>query len=300
MGIKKDIAELDNRWKSEYEEYVQEFESKSAELYKSFTEISMAFSGINSERLSLRDQIKYLYDFLSQWKVKDKVTPFQYVDEIPVTYVPIEKVANQHSSKYRDKSEMTRDTVKNVAKTVVLGPIHTIMNHSDLKSDYQHRLEEYEEEKNHWLNCINQCAEKKQFYAVALEIAKLYRAVLMIIRDTVQHIILPELGGITAFLYAEGVKDCVIYDDSPSNAQPVSITEYKGSKAYGQHYTFVQNAHDFYMMIVSYFTTPHLTNLLAQQNLTEQDKKEFNNKINELKQQTELLKNDVIYAEVQQ
>ena len=228
--------------------------------------------------------------------MKEKVTPFQYVDEVPDRFRSIEKIPSKHTSKYKDKNDMsTYEKLEDIDDNIVafVSPLYR----SKLKKEYSRKLEEYENESNEWAQCLAKCEEKNTYYEISLEIAKLYRIILMTIRDTVLHAILPELNGIKSFLYAEAVKDCVLYEDTLTNVRPVDIKQYKGSSAYGSHYVFVENAHDFYMMIVSYFTTAHLTKLLTQNAVTEQEKQAFDQKIIELKNQKKLLEGNMIFTE---
>ena len=284
MGVKDKIRSLDHEWERDYEEYEKNFKEKETEMRKSFEALAQAFSTTNAERARLMEPIQQLYDFLSRRNKKEAITPFQYKDEVTPAVEKINKVDNRHINKYKDKSEMSF-----AEKAEEIFSFDKFVYHGKYKKEYEQTIVAHQKAQNAWSRSLKQCEETTAYYEVALEITELYRGVLMVISNTVRKKILPELGGIKAFLYAEAVKEHIIYGDELVHVEPVDIDEYAGSKAYGKHYTFVKNAHDFYTLIVSYFTTPHLTDLLKRPDVTEEEKEDFQSKLAELQSQKVLL-----------
>ena len=74
--------------------------------------------------------------------------------------------------------------------------------------------------------------------------------------------------------------------------KPYKITEYKGTK-YNNHYQFVRNTFDFLDLCKSFFSRPLLTELMKQDEITEQQREEFNQSIYAIQDKLALLESDM-------
>ena len=120
------------------------------------------------------------------------------------------------------------------------------------------------------------------FIKDANEIAELYRQVVVIVRDSIRDKIIPEMGLIKAFLYADAIREIIVDGEKPTDVHPYSIEEYKNT-AQDMHYQFVKNAFDFYNISTNFFRKTILSDIIADKVVTEEEKRDFNEQIEAIK-----------------
>ena len=81
----------------------------------------------------------------------------------------------------------------------------------------------------------------------------------------------------------------------PCDAEIMTIDISHGT-AYDMHYIFVRNVFDYYTMIVKFFTEPILTNIVADNKVTEAEKKDFKTKENQIRQHIQLLETSAVFG----
>lgn len=132
---------------------------------------------------------------------------------------------------------------------------------SDLKEELLQQQINYDKDCVKWKNELAKAQDETAYFAMAVEIANMYRVVVATIRDAIADKIIPELNNIVAFLYADSIKNCIINNEDPSNIRLSNISEYRGTP-YERHYNFVKNTFEYYQLISEFFTQPVLTNML--------------------------------------
>lgn len=120
----------------------------------------------------------------------------------------------------------------------------------------------------------------------AIEIAKIYRSIIVTVKDTISEKIIPELDFIRSFLYADAIRELVLEGESleTNSIEPCNIAEYKGTKQ-DIHYQFIKNTFDFYRISTQFFKKTVLTDILEDRVVTEQEKADFNEQVQLIKNQ---------------
>ena len=291
--------------KDEFDEAFAEYSAKLDALNYSANAACHKYNdqihAINSLRQNLQDEIRELYRFLKRFgNVGVSITPFEYVTE-DSKFV---SQKNASGSLNCDNNHGTSGFVKAASvAAVAFAPIalpaiwigDAWRSRAKSKEAYLNMQVEFENQKIDWEYDLTQKSEEAGFYTAATEIAKLYRGLVATVRTAIRETILPELTGIDAFLVADAIKNCIISDMNPSDAEIMSIDSYKDT-AYDMHYIFVRNAFDYYTMIVKFFTEPILTNIVADNQVTPVEKRAFSMKSNQIKKQIKLLEDTAVFG----
>ena len=120
------------------------------------------------------------------------------------------------------------------------------------------------------------------------EIAKLYRDIIVTIRDTIREKVLPEFEYLRAFLIADAIREKVLLGDEIVEIKPCKIMEYKNTK-YNAHYVFVKNTFDFWDLAKAFFSRAVLTELLEKGEITQKERADFEKSVYELRGKINLL-----------
>ena len=137
---------------------------------------------------------------------------------------------------------------------------------------------EYERDLNKKRNMVSDLKD-------AVEIDKIYRSIIVTVKDTISEKIIPELDFIRSFLYADAIRELVLEDDNlDHDIEPCNIAEYKGTKQ-DIHYQFIKNTFDFYRISTQFFKKAVLTDILEDRVVTEQEKADFNEQVQLIKNQ---------------
>ena len=299
----KDIQELKKDFEKDVLEYTKKFDVANISADKACHKYNDQVNAINGSRQNLYIEICRLYEFLKRFgNVGISITPFEYVTEDSKFVTQKNAVG---SLNYYNNDKYTSNFVKTTAITttaifvptmlpaILIG--NTLKKRSESKKALQKMKNNYDEMKISWDNDLIKKNQEVQFYNCATEIANLYRAIIEIVRMTINKTIIPELTGIDAFLVADAIKNCIISDMDPGEADILSIDSYKGT-AYDMHYIFVKNVFDYYTMIVKFFTEPILTNIVADNKVTIEEEKTFKMKVNQIEQHTKLLEDTSVFG----
>ena len=297
----KQINELKNEYDRSYSEYIQEVGKAYQEAQKHCLSYNDQINRINSTKDNLLDGISVLYKSLKKiGTIKKMVTPFDYVSESS-RFVDKEVY---NSSRFENDSYSTSGFVKTasvaaiVAAPAVLPAIwvgEALGKRSKDKKELARMTIEYEEEKDKWDKAIKDKKSEAEFYKDAAQIAFLYQSLILTVRQAIRETILPELVGIDAFLVADAIKNSIISDMDPNDAEILKIDLYKGT-IYDCHYTFVMNAFDYYNTIVKIFTTPILTNIVSDDKVTDEEKRDFEAKCKLVENKTQELTQIAIFG----
>ena len=254
------ISDLKEEFDKEFSEYSDELNdlnySSNVLCHKYNDQIHV----INSLRQNLQDEISELYKFLKRFgNVGVNITPFEYVTEDS-------KFVNQKTASGSldlNQNESSRSNFVKTAKvaTAIIAPItipalwidDALHKRSKNKEEYLRLQINFEEQRTEWNYNLSKRHDEIDFFAAATEIANLYRALIATVRSAIKDTIIPELTGIDAFLVADAIKNCIISDMDPCDAEIMNIDIYHGT-AYDMHYIFVRNVFDYYTMIVKFFT----------------------------------------------
>ena len=186
----------------------------------------------------------------------------------------------------------------------MLGPISLLplaanaLKKNKDKKLYLEQIETYEKDSIRMKNEIAKSKEIVANYTNLVTIADFYRIIVASVRDTITDVIISELNGITVFLYADAIKNCIINGDDPEDAEITKISEYKNTP-YHSHYIFVKNVFDYYTLISKIFREPILSNLVKQPDITESKYKEIEDKLKSIdRKQNELAEISMFGGEV--
>lgn len=297
----KQINELKTQYDNSYNEYVQEIGKAYREAQKHCLSYNDQINRINATKDNLLDGISVLYKFLKKiGTIEKKITPFDYVAESS-RFVDKEIY---NSSRFDNDSYSTSEFVKTasvaaiVAAPAILPAIwvgDVLGKRSKDKKELSRMTIEYEEEKDKWDNAIKDKKSEADFYKDAAQIAFLYQSLILTVRQAIKETILPELVGIDAFLVADAIKNSIISDMDPNDAEISKIDLYKGT-IYDCHYTFVMNAFDYYNTIVKIFTTPILTNIVSDDRVTDEEKRDFESKCKLIENKTQELTQIAVFG----
>lgn len=262
-----------------YETYKQEKSSLSNRLNEYKSKYNSEISNINGQRMELRKELKALYKFLKPLgkMLKRDVSIFDYRNE---------DIAPSFNNINLDKIKMP----EYLEHDGILDATPMRFGHGHIYKHYKNSqmVIEYEKDINkgklEYDNNIKEIESYIKELETACEIAEIYRNTVVMVKDAVSDIIVPEIKYVIAFLYADAVREQVIECDNSGNVKLHSIVEYKESK-YGRHYDFVKNAFDFYEVLEKFFTDTVLTNIVEDRIVTEQERRDFDEGIQAIKQE---------------
>lgn len=297
----KQINELKNQYDNSYNEYVQEIGKAYREAQTHCLSYNDQINRINATKDNLLDGIYVLYKFLKNiGTIEKEITPFDNVAESS-RFVDKEVY---NSSRFDNDSYSTSGFIKTasvvavVAAPAILPAIwvgDALGKRSKDKKELSRMTIEYEKEKDKWDKAIKDKKSEANFYKDATKIAFLYQSLILTVRKAIQETILPELVGIDAFLIADAIKNSIISDMDPNDAEISKIDMYKGT-IYDCHYTFVMNAFDYYNTIVKIFTTPILTNIVSDDRVTDAEKRDFESKCKLIENKTQELTQMAVFG----
>ena len=297
----KMMQELKAEFDKEFSVYSEKLESLNNSANVACHKYNDQIHAINSLRQGLQDEIAELFVFLKRFgNIGTKITPFEYVTE-DSKFVNIKTVSG--SLDYDQNRNKTSGFVKTAfVAAAVFAPValpaiwigDAWVKRAKSKDAYLTMVSDFEEQKSSWELDLGKKQDETEFYCAATKIAEVYRALIATVRMAIRETILPELIGIDAFLVADAIKNCIISDMNPEDAEVLGIDSYKDT-AYDMHYTFVRNAFDYYQTIVKFFTEPILSNIVADNKVTPAEKKAFEMKEYQIKQQTKLLESTAVF-----
>ena len=280
----KELLSLKEEYQVRYTEYKSKMNKLKSEAQKACNVYNGHIGVVNSERHSLREELRALYEFLGKLgDVGIRITVFDYVIEVPES-ISIEQDTCGNISDIERNAHGLRD-----ATTFVIAPalflaekaVGGLLKRSRDKKTLLEQQEFAEKEYTKWEKQIGDAEQLVEFYKTAGEIADIYRGTVAIVRDTIRQTIIPELDGVAAFLAAFAIKEAVIFGEDPDEAVSVGIEAFNDTP-YGQHYVFVKNTFEYYQLIKTFFTEPILTRIVSDRIITLQEKCEFKKKTAEI------------------
>lgn len=272
---KEKIINLNKESKLNHDAYLRD----NSMLVKEYQDKKDAYNNhigiINTEKISMRDELRRLYDFLSflGGELKKIRMVVDFVEEAPAPNI----------------SDDVEPSVEEVIPTEFDVPIiGGIINDSRAveheKKKYQKSLE-YKRNLNKKKQAITRMDD-------CVQIAKVYRDTLVLLRDAIREKIIPEFEYIKAFLLADAIREKYIAGLGFDEIKPCKIIEYKGTR-YNSHYQFVKNSFDFYDMCSAFFSKPVLTELMKTEELTDKQRDEFYQSVYEIQDKLALLESDM-------
>ena len=155
-------------------------------------------------------------------------------------------------------------------------------------------LERLEEFKNSVINMKDKLNNKiKMIEKVDMRVCDLYIELIKAICYYIEFQIVPQIEVIQSFLECESVKNVYIAD---TKAKTIENVEYEtdiklyDNTIYQKHYNFVRNSFWFYILSATIYSSPVLTKLLENKNITDAD-------IEKLEGQKLLCKEQIILLE---
>lgn len=272
MSGKEKYNDLISKNEQDYEEYRNLAETANSEAAKKCDEYNQNINLINKERIDLRDQIRELYDFLKEvgGSLERKLSIFDYkMEKMAIRqFTPeILKLNNPYYSVHRPLEDSIAAHIrKHMDNKTML---------EKFEVDLEQQKQKYDEDIHKKINYLKEINS-------AVEIAEIYRNIIVIVRDTIREKIIPELDLIRAFMYADVICEKVIDDETLENLKPCPIIEFQGGK-YDIHYQFIKNAFDFYEISTTFFQETILTDILSDGIVTNQEKEEFSTRIQGIK-----------------
>ena len=257
---------------TDYDEYAQAFEELEYKYNGLRDSYNNHISIINNERVAMREEIRRLYDFL-------KAIGGSMGNRLSIFDFSMEDAAVRSSMKMLPKLEDP-----NVESTYGLADslVRTIAVKSKNKKKLQVFTYEVIKEREKQQKDIEEKNLSIAYLSDANIIAELYRNIIIIVRDAIREKILPELGLIKAFLYADAIREQILDGMTPTEVYPNSIEEYKGTRQ-DIHYQFVRNVVDFYTITTEFFKRKILTEIVSDRSVTDEEKEEFNQQIEGIK-----------------
>lgn len=241
------------------EKYIKHLEDmqnllNECEELKSYYDVRIA--NINSERSLLRREINELYNFLIKFgDVGEKLSIFDYSFEDFIN-IP-------HFNLFNKKSKNISIRHVSFWDCYFYG-VNAVIKSFQNKNTLVNEKKNFEEEKMHWELEYSSLMRYHYFLEEAKEIADLYFKTIVVVKDLISYTIIPELEGVQTFLYAQAAKDVIISNEPITILSPAKISRFKNSKKYYNHYTFIKNAHDYYLLITEFFKNPILTNIISK------------------------------------
>lgn len=290
MGIKEDFKKLEEKSEQDYNIYKE----KAADLEKEYNDVEKKFDviigTINAERLSFRKEIRALYDFLmlvgGSLKDEKRISIFDFADESPAPSMGEDDIKKVENTNMYKKGSVGWGVLVGIGLGAIGVATKEFIRHNMNKAIYENCLMAAETRKNEYERDLNKKQKMVSDLKDAVEIAKIYRSIIVIVKDTISEKIIPELDFIRSFLYADAIRELVLEGESleTDSIEPCNIAEYKGTKQ-DIHYQFIKNAFDFYRISTQFFKKPILTDILEDRVVTEQEKADFNEQVQLIKNQ---------------
>lgn len=289
MGIKADFEKLEEKGEQDYNIYKE----KAADLEKEYNDVEKKFDviigTINAERLSFRKEIRALYDFLmlvgGSLKDEKRISIFDFADESPAPSMEEDDIKKVENTNMYKKGSVGWGVLVGIGFGAIGVATKEFIRHNMNRAIYENCLMAVETRKNEYERDLNKKQNIVSDLKDAVEIAKIYRSIIVTVKDTISEKIIPELDFIRSFLYADAIRELVLEDDNlDHDIEPCNISEYKGTKQ-DIHYQFIKNAFDFYRISTQFFKKPILTDILEDRVVTEQEKADFNEQVQLIKNQ---------------
>ncbi len=288
-GFQSLFYDDEGNYKKIWQDYEQKYKAyaKSAnEKEKKYMQLREDYNSevtiINNERLSMRMEIQRLYNFLKAvgGSMGARITPFDFEKEAPVyneDIVLIEKLEKPELENWHYIDGVVRMSfVKGHNKAII--------------KDFE---KEVQEQKIKYTYDLTKRDQKIEFVKDAEVIAKLYRDIVVIVRDTIRDKIIPEMGLIKSFLYADAIREKIMDGGKLDNIRIYSIEEYQGT-AQDKHYQFIKNTVDFYNLIVKFFKEKILTQIIKDQKITPEEKSGLKKQIQLIEEHITLLEKEKV------
>lgn len=256
-----------------YEKYCNEMSSVKSRYMELRDIYNHRISTIDSERTSMRSEIRTLEKFLKNIGevMADKISIFDFREEHPPVFEDYILMAKPDKLILEEMHPFVDPIIKTLK----------IMNENKKRiQEYELEIEAKRQEYN---QDVSKFRTKLKFLEDATDIAEIYLQTVVIVKDTIKEKIIPELGLIKAYLYAESLKEIIIDGETPSEILPASISECEGTLQ-DVHYQFVKNVFDFYVISTNFFKNSVLSNIIDDMQVTEDEKLEFNSQLDSIKQ----------------
>lgn len=254
-----------------YEKKYKEYQKRANEKQKKYAELRENYNAeiaiINNERLSMRIEIQKLYAFLKSigGSMGERITPFDFEKEAPVYNANLSLV-----------EKLEKPEIENWHY------IDGVFRMSFVKGHNKSLIKEFEKASvGEGIKYTNDYMKRDQmikFVEDACEIAKMYRQIVVTVRDTIRDKIIPEMNLVKSFLYADVIRERILDGDNLDGIKPYSIEEYQGTRQ-DTHYQFVKNTVDFYTLIVKFFSEKILTQIIEDQQVTPAERNSFKRQI---------------------
>lgn len=285
MGVLQTIINLEKEWTDSYEKYREDAEKIEKQINTIVSQIDSYKSNINKSKEDLKNYIYELFVFLSGI---GNVAPMPSYKNLKLEYFPqyicSDYIQTKNPKTYINDETIPESKIKETFKIAAGNFVNSKYGARAVKKAIEKGTINKNQEEIDYQYDLDKRKDTLNTYKLKLEITKLYHDVFSEIDHTVRHIILPEIPGIKAFLYAQGVKNAIVSGKLPSESHPVHIRRFMNSKPYSRHVNFVMNTHDFYTMLIKYYENNYLTQLLNNENNEEikqnkqkidKDKKDF-------------------------
>lgn len=272
MSNENKYEELKQKNRESYEEYRKMAENWNGCISEECNRYNENISVINKERVDLRDQIRELYNFLNEIgsSLDRKITIFDFKMEETKSrqYTPeVLKLDNPQYSKHR----ILEDSL-----------FAHIRKHNENKKMLEKFEVDLENQENKYLSDLMQKSRYFDEIHNAVKIAKIYRNIVITVRDAIRNKIIPEMDYIRAFMYADSINEKIVDEADLNDIEPCPIIEFKGTK-YDKHYQFVKNTFDFYEISTAFFRETVLTDIMADDVVTDEERREFYEKTSNIK-----------------
>ena len=271
MSLLEDIIYSERRWNEEFEEYEQAAHKIDTDIGAVVGQIVGYVNNINAIKRDLEINIRYIYNFLKDFGNPEALPNYtSFKPEYIPEYHPAPYKLTQNTMRYSNDSSIPSSGLKQGLKVAGNTLLYTGSKFSKKTlSDYHTDIINSKgKEKTEQDNDIHAREEILDTFKLKLEIAKCYHDIISLVKETVDRVIITEIPGIKAFLYAQGVWDAVSSDRLPSTAKPAPIKRFLRSQAYSRHVNFIKNTNDFYTLFVRYYQNDYLTQLFNEENLS--------------------------------
>ncbi len=301
-----ELAELKIQWQNAYEQYKEDAEVLNDRIYRAQSEYDNAISVLNAERNDLRSEIRLLYNFLGGLEGAcpgPRITPFDFVRERPANRDSDSIEYNGNAACDIPRQSIEKGIVKNALKyggvaligggpigIGAMGAFDFFRSRSKNKKQYEDCLLAFENQKIKWKDDLNTRREIVKQWELVSRMAGQYHGCIATVKDTIQDTIIPELGLVKAFLYANSIQEAIICDDSISNITATEIQVLQNTP-FDVHYQFVRNVFDYYTLISSFFRQTVLTDIISDCGNTDQKEQKFNRSIEDIRNKTKNIKN---------
>lgn len=284
MGKLQEIKDLEKRWYNEYNNYLKDAETIENEIIKIDIEIKKLVESINIRKLHLEPYMYAIHEFL---RGIGNVAPVPDYKKHKPEYIPPYSspayIDTLNPKEYMNDSTLPDNRLKEELKIAGNELTHFFSGKYStriIKKAIENATVNKNNEKAKCNNDIGKRKDTLNAYKLKFEITTLYHDIIAEVSNTTERVILSEIPGIKAFLYAQGVKNAIHSGKLPSESRPVPLRRFMRTQAYKKHVNFVMNTQDFYTLFINYYQNDYLTQLLEFSNTGKvlDDKNEFINK----------------------